>query len=329
VLSLFRTNQLLANFFLLFYVLILYVHVFVMPVSWEPSRPGILAASIYQWLPWDSMAATLSAGLLVLLQGILVNFLIAENRLSQETTLFPGLFYILIASCLPQFTHLSPLHMANTFYIIALINLFSIYNNPKSAGAIFNIGFWIGVGSLFYFSFIVLLLVGFTGLSILRAFHLRERIMMIVGAFIPYLLLGVYYFWFGQLAYFIEVQLNENFQWFSMIRLSALNSIEYFKLGFLAFLVLVVLASFNQNISRKVREVQKKISILYWMLFLAFFSLVIQADIQLDHLLILAFPLGVLLSFNFTSLQPNWAELMHFFLLLAVFFFQYQALILP
>lgn len=328
MLSLFRTNQLLNNFLLLFYVAILYIHVFVMPQSWEPSQAGILAHSVYQWLPWDSMAADIIAAILVLLQGILINFMIADNRLNSETNLFPGFFYILMASALPEFTHLSPLHMANTFYILALINMFSIYNNNKSAGAIFNIGFLIGLGSLFYFSYLVLLLAGFSALGILRAFNIRERLMVIVGALIPYLLVGTYYFWYDQLGYFLDFQFNAGFQWFYIFSVSALTSAVYFKLGFIIFLILVALVSYNQNISRKVREGQKKVSILYWMLFLAAFTLLIQAGLNLDHLLVIAVPLGILISFNFTQLSNSWAELLHFFLLLLVLFFQYQALIL-
>ncbi len=327
MLSLFRTNQFLANFLLLLYVAVLYVHDFVIISAWAPSRPGILAHFIYQWLPWDSAAADLTAAILVLLQGILINFLVAENRLGTETTLFPGLFYILVASCLPEFTHLSPLHMANTFYIMALVNLFSIYNSPKSAGAIFNIGFWIGLGSLFYFSFITFVLIGFIGLSVLRAFNLKERLMVFVGVFIPYLLLGTYYFWFDRLSYFLHYQISDNIGWLAFIQGPAPGINGYLKVGLVLFLLLITLVSYTQNISRKVRETQKKVNILYWMLLIAALTVLFQANIQLDHLLVLAFPMGVLLSFNFIQLQPNWGELLHFFLLLAILFFQYQSLV--
>jgi hypothetical protein len=328
VLSLFRTNQLLNNFLLLFYVAILYVHVFLMPQGWEPSQAGILAHSVYQWLPWNSLTADIIAALLVLLQGIMINFLIADNRLNAETNLFPGFFYILIASALPEFTHLSPVHMANTFYILALINMFSIYNNNRSAGAIFNIGFLIGLGSLFYFSYWVLLLVGFSSLRILRAFKIQERLMLLAGALVPYLLLGTYYFWHDQLAYFLDFQFNTGFQWWSVFFVDSLPAIDYFKLGLMGLLILLALVSYNQNISKRVRESQKKMSILYWMLFLGVFTLLVQADFHLDHILVIAVPLGILLSFNFTQLSRNWAELLHFFLLLIVLFFQYQFLIL-
>ena len=328
MLSLFRTNQLLNNFLLLFYVAILYIHVFVMPQSWEPSQPGILAHSFYQWLPWESLTANIIAAILVLLQGILINFLIADNRLNAETNLFPGFFYILVASALPEFTHLSPLHMANTFYVLALVNIFTIYNNTKSAGAIFNTGFLIGLGSLFYFSYWVFLLVGFTGLAILRAFNIRERLMVIVGSLTPYLLLGTYYFWHNQLDYFLNFQFYTGLDWLAIFKIEALTAFGYFKLGFIGLLILIVFLSYNQNISRKVRESQKKISILYWMLFWGLLTLFVQADLQLDHLLVIAVPLGILLSFNFTRQSNSWAELFHFFLLLIVLFFQYQTLLL-
>ena len=119
---------------------------------WEPSSAGVLSHVAYNYLGTHGWLPDLISLILVLLQALLLNILSARFRVSREVTMFPGLFYILLMSTLPSFLHLSPVLMGNTFLILAISSLFNAYNKSSVADSIFNIGFWIGVASLFYFS---------------------------------------------------------------------------------------------------------------------------------------------------------------------------------
>lgn len=327
MLEIFRTNQFIVNILLLFYAGVLHLSAIIWPdTSWAVPAHGVLADWVYGWVGavgrWPEILATL----LVFVQAVILNAFFSDNRLTREFTLFPGLFYLLVASALPDFLHLSPLLMANTFYLLAFREAFSIYRRPQAAGAIFNAGFWVGLASLFYFSFVIFLVWGFVALNIMRAFRIRERFMILIGLLVPYILLGVYYFYTNRWADWIQRQFVENFEWLDLP--GAATTWLIVQLVFLGLILLVVLLSYGNYASRQTIDVQKKISLMYWGLFLGGLSLFFQADITIDHAAILAVPMGMLLSLTFVNASRQWAEAWHLLLLAAILFLQYRSFFL-
>ncbi len=318
----------LGNFFYLGYIAMLFAHRFILERPIVPSRPGILTESIYAVLPIETTAAHIIAMVLLFVQAFFINEIVSRNKLIADVGLFPGLFYLLVANLAPEFSYLSPALIANTFYLAVIYNLFLTYNNSSAAPVIFNIGFFISTASLFYFSYFSFILLGVVGLNALRTLNGREQIMMLCGAVVPYLILSTYFFWFDQLSSFLNQQLHQNIKWFSLEDKLFSSQENIIILSAIGFLIVVTLASYNNNIFKKVREVQKKINLFYWMLLIPAISLLFQAQIQTDHSLIIAVPLGILLSFSFSRLSSSWAELYHLFLLATLLFFQYKTLIL-
>lgn len=327
MLALFRTNQLLVGFLLIFYAGLLHIAAFVNPVDWQPLGYGVWSEWVYATIGASSFWPNITAMVLLTAHAIFINVLMANHRLADNVTNLPGLFYILIASALPEFLHLSPLLMANTFYLIALSELLKVYRNPSCPDTIFNVGFWIAIGSFFYPSYLIFTLFGLIGMNSLRAFRLREWLMLIAGAVVPYILLGVYFFWFDQLNRFIATQFYDNFAFLDFQKYT--GNEFYFKLAFVDLFLLVAIFSSNLYVFKKIMEVQKKISVLYLALFISGFTLFFQADIQLDHFLIVAVPLGMMISINFEAMNKQWAEALHLLILLLIFFFQFQQFILP
>ncbi len=328
MLSIFRTNQLLLGVSLIFYATLLHLSVFFLPSTGEPPPHGVLSDWVYQWIDYNSLTGDILAILLIFLQGFILNFLNLRHRLSEPVNLFPGLIFILIASLLPEFLHLSPLHMANTFYLFALMDLMSTYNKNDSAANIFNAGLWIALGSLFYFSYLIFIPLAFISLNILRAFSLRERLMILTGFLVPYLFCGLYYFWTNQLTLFADHQFVRNFQLLDIRNsLSSLTTFDYVKLSIFALLLVVVLFSAERYRSRKTIQVQKKLNILFWGLLFGGLSITFQQGLQLDQLLILALPLGLLLSINFINMPKSWAEFFHIVLVIFALLLQFRPLI--
>lgn len=327
MLNLFRTNQLLFSVLLVFYAAVLHLAVFLTPIEWQPTSYGYFSGMVYDWIGYKGLVPDVGAIVLLFLQATAINAIVAMHRLDDTTTLFPGLFYIIIASALPQFLHLSPLLLANTFYLIAISELFKVYKKPSAADNIFNIGFWISVASLFYFSYAIFIIMGLVGLNILRAFNLQERLMVLVGALIPYILAGTYAFWMDEWTIFVQQEFIKNIGFLDFRGLSDIES--YLKIAFVDVFLIVAIFSYGAYNFKKNIQVQKKFDVLYWGLLFAAFTVLFQSGIQLDHLLILAVPLGIMISINFTSLSPRWAEILHLFILLVIFIFQYQQYLLP
>jgi len=318
----------MLSFLLLFYAAILHVSVFWNGVPLEPLQYGVFSELVYAWVGktgWLPQAITI---VLLFVHGTILNGLNLTHRFIDEVNLYPGLFYVLIACLLPEFLYLSPLHMANTFYLLALVDLMAIYNRPRSAGYIFNAGLWIGIGSLFYFSWFIFVLLAFIALRILRAFDLRERLMVLAGVLVPYILAALSFFWVDQLELFFDRQFGLPFDQFDFRSSGEAPFITYLKLALFTTLLLIVLFSHNRYLTKKTMQVQKKINLLFWGMVCAGLTLLFQPAIQLDHLLMLAPPLGLLLAINFTGLRRNWGELFHALLVLTALGLQFQRFLL-
>jgi len=314
VLQLFRTNQFAANILLLFYIAILRFSSFIVPNNWEAINGGILSDVVFSSVSSTGVWANIISIILVFIQAFLINVIVGRYR-------------ILIASYIPEFLYLSPVLIANTFFIIGLLDLFETYKKPSCAGNIFNVGIWIGISSLFYFSYISFIVLAFFGLITLRAFKLRELLMLIFGIFTPYFLTGTYYYLIGDYGTFHDAQLVGNMSFLSIVPSN--HWITYVKLAFFGVLMLLTILSINQYMQKKNIRVHKNLSILYWIMIAAGVAFVIQHNAGLEHLLLLSIPLGILLSFSMMNLRSQTAEAIHFILLFGAFVFQFQSYLMP
>ena len=323
MLSFFRTNQLAFNIFLIFYVLLLRGSSFITPAQdWTPGKSGVLSIWIYDLFAGSTKLPFIIGILLVFLHGILINMIVARFRMANQVTLFPGVFYILLASSIPEFLYLSPLLMANTFFIIVLFELFGSYRKKSIIGNVFNVGFWLGVASLFYFSEIIFLLFAFYSTSILRKFKVKEVLIITIGFMVPFILTSVYFFWYDQFSWFWETQFTNNI---SFLDFDINKSWEtYTKIGFFIIILIITVFSFGSYMAKKNLQVQKNITILYWAVFFGFLSFFLQANIRLEHLLLFVVPFSIFLSFNFSNMRRSLAEAMHLILSIGILLMQFK-----
>lgn len=322
MLTLFRTNQIFYSILLIFYILLMRGAVFFAPFKWTPSVDGVFSEMVYSWVGSQNVISHIIAILLLLIQGFIVNSLAINHRLAHEVNLFQGVFYILTACLIPDFLYLSPVLMANTFLFISLNELFYIYKTPACADRIFNAGFWMGVASLFYFPYVFFIILLVIGHNILRAFNIQEVLMLLTGLLMPYLLTGLYFFWFDQFEDFLDHQLFSNVGFFKVaIVLDSWDA--YAKILLFALLIGFVIFSSDTYMIKKNIQVQKKLSILYWVLAVAALSAFFQANLTFEHLLMLAPALGIFLGLSFTSLKLQWAEAIHFILVVLALSLQF------
>lgn len=324
LLSLFRTNQFVVNILLLFYAAIVRMASFLVPVEQVNEVGGVLAVWVYQFVAPASTGGAIVALILVCFQALLVNIILSRHRMASELTLLPGMFYILLASCITEFLYLSPVLLATTFYLLAISELLDTYKKYSAAGEIFNIGLWIGLASLFYSSMIAFVLLAIVGLRSLRAFKFKEQLILFFGFMAPYFLAFVVFFLQDRSAYFFETQFVEGIRFLDY----AFHNppwMLYLKLGFFAFIILIVIFSFNNFLLKKNIQVQKNISLLYWGLLVALLAFTIQANAGMEHLLLTIPSLGVLLSFVFVKMSRPTAEAAHLILLSGIMLLQFYS----
>ncbi len=324
MLQLFKTNQPITVIFLLIYAFLLRMHNFIFPTDWQPTNANFLSDVIYGWIGTNGLFANITALLLIIIQAIIINQIVTNNKIQKANTFFSGLTYVLIASALPDFLVLHPLHFANTFFIIAIGQLFQSYRKFEAASELFNLGFFIALGSLFYFSINVILIWAILGLIVIRAFNLKELLIIFIGFFVPFFLAGTYLFWNDNLDL-----LQESWTTIQVLDIQiAWNTSTYFKLGLISFIILLCLVNFQSFYARTNIKVQKYITMLYWALVISALSIFYQAQIGLEHLLIFTAPLAVFLGFFLQKIKnPAIAEFFHLTLLIIVLILQYQTLI--
>jgi len=285
---------------------------------------GVLSDWAHSFLGTTGSTAIIAGGIIVFIQALLINIIVAKFRLGTSVSLFPGLFYAISVSIIPEFMALSPALLANTFFILALWELFETYRKNNVAGHIVNVGFWIGIASLFYFSELVFLLLAFIGISVLRAFRLKELLMLLIGFLVPYIISAVYFLWTDQLILFWQTHVLEGFSFLDINIASDLKS--YINLGIMALIGLLIFFSFNSYYAKKNIQAQKNITVLYWILFFALVSILFQNNVQFYHFLIFMVPVGILLSFNFLKMKAQTAEAIHLLFFIGVLIWQFNPL---
>ncbi len=313
MLSLFRTNQFFANAFLVLYVLVIWSPAFFLTQDVVVSDGTFLFDSLSQYLPVPgSLFNYLIAALLTLLQAVLINVMVSRYRLTEEITLFPGVFYILFMGFSSQFWTVTPLLIANFFLLFAILELISTYKEYSSADRIFNISLFIGVASLFYFSYIVFLIFAWVGIGILRAIRWKERIILIFGFICPYFFVFTYHFWHDMHHTFFTQEIISNFKLLSFSGFREYKDIV--SAALVGAMMLISLFSYKLYTYKKKIKIQKIIDILYWVLAATAVSLLFQNQINVQHFQMLLPILAIFVSINFVHMTRQWSEVWHMLL---------------
>ncbi len=321
MLELFRKEQPISYILLFFYCLLLRIPAFISETNWAPLSTSAFSDIVYNAIGYTTMAAQITGTLLIFIQGIMINIMVNNNRITRENSFFPGLFYIFLVTMFPDFNYLSPALMANTFVILALLNVFNSYKKSGNSSEIFNAGLFVGTAMLFDFSYCIFFISGFVGFLIVRSFRFIDRVQYILGFIIPVFLGGTYYFWMGHLDEFF-LKFPDNIKFIDWV--ANVNTILYIKLAILVFLLLYTVLNYSNYGKKNNVHAMRKVDVLLWFMILPLLTFGFQAGIRLDHFLIIAVPMGILLGFSMLLINNKQiAEVMHLILISVSFLFQY------
>ncbi len=322
MLNLLRTNQIVVHIILLFYTILLRAYSFIFPEPYHPIAQGIFAKWFQNFIGEQGYTHIWLAILLVFVQALILNLLCLRFRMSEENNLFPGLFYILLTSSAPDFMILSPVLIANTFVLLALWNLFSVYRKTDVAASIFNVGLWFAVASLFHFSYIIFCLVGIIGLSTLRALKVAEILTLLMGFFVPFVCVAFWCFYTNRTQDFWELEFVRNIKFLDFA--SPNTWLNYSERLYFGILIALSIASVNIYAARKTMQAQKYQTVLYFFLVFSAITLLFQANLGIEQLLLTTIPLAIFVSYNFQNMSSAVAEATHLLWVLLVLFVQYR-----
>ena len=323
MIEIFRRNLFVNSILLLPYIFILRLNTLINPVSFALGDDSNVFQKIIFLNITNPLLQNVLANLLIFGQALLINHIFIKNRLTKQITLFPGLFYIIFVSVISENAFFSPILVANTFIILAVMNVFETYKMPLATSFIFNTGFLLAFASLFYSLYFAFILFGLVALIQLRSFKPIEKIQFFIGFFVPYFLLFTYRYWNNISFMDLDFIKDIFFRW-PLFRSDSLL-VFYLSVSILLASVILSLAMYGNLTAKKNIQAQKKIDCIFWILFFCLLSFLIFNSDGLIHLISLAFPLSILIGCLVSdSKYKILHELIHILIISLIFINQFK-----
>ena len=149
------------------------------------------------FLPQKSWISQVAAPAFIFAEALLINTLYNRYEFLDRNTFTPALLYFTLMSAFHSFYFLDGFAVAQFCVIMAIHQLYQLYQNEDGRRRVFNIGFWLGVACTFHPILVLLLVVAFWMVWVIRPFVMRESVLLVVGFLIPLMYGGFYSAWAG------------------------------------------------------------------------------------------------------------------------------------
>jgi len=239
--------------------------------------------------------------LMVFFQALMINQFVNNIKLFPKITYVPGLLYILCASLFREYLFFSPVLIVNTFVVLIVIQMFSVYKKTHCWREVFDIGLLIGICALIYFPSFSLLLLFFIGLSTLRPFIWREWAIGVIGIFVPFFLAGTVYYWNDKLAKFLLATFESVYSEFN-VEITGGPELVWIG-GQLLIMVGISIYLLQNNFMKSPIQFRKFLTLMLWTIVILMFSSLFLSKLTMNHFLILSAPLSIILSYFFLSFR--------------------------
>lgn len=247
--------------------------------------------------------ATAASLLLMIISAVLLQRTSNEYGFFRSKTVIPFTVFLLTATGFADIHILHPVHFAVVLLILAIYRLFAAFDIRKPYSQVFDAGFLLGSGSLFYLGTLSILPAFILGGSILgRETRWREIILTIAGFFTPWVFASSWFFLTGR-----QNELNQ----IILVNIVTENDLlqgNYKLIAFLGYLLLLTLiGSFSilsQYEEKKISLRQYYLVLLLIFIFAALPVFVVPAS-SAEAFLLAAVPVTLLLSNLMISFRKN------------------------
>lgn len=266
---------------------------------------------VSSWIP-SGFVQNIFAVFIIWIQAILINNMCIEHKLSRENTLFPGLFYALLISFIPESLALHPILLANTFLIAGFANIIHSAKQVDIRHFLFNAGFFLILAVMFYPSYILFILIGLFGFYSIKSLKPMENLQFITGILSGIILvLGLQFLIYNSWEFHL---------FFSPVWKTGITALSTLPAWiFIIMMVLVLIASigfYPDLISKKNIQTRKKIELIYLIQISMLISVVFFFHGQILEVLLVAFPVGMLTGLRLSEIRSHvFAEVVHLILL--------------
>jgi hypothetical protein len=243
------------------------------------------------------------AGILIFIQAILFNRVINNHGLLNKPNYLPALLYITGASLFMPFLVLSPTLVSLFLLIWAMDKFLKMGKSPGAIMIMFDIGMIIGVATLIYFPFIVMLLLLWLSLLLYRSFSWREWISGLIGFLTIFFFLAVFYYWNDDIHLFYKIWLPLANKFPSVFKI---NYNDYLVLVPVLIMMILAMIQLRENFFRSFISTRKAFQLLFFMFLLGIVGFYTKPDFVLSHFLLCVPPGAVLLAYYFSNATKRW-----------------------
>lgn len=261
------------------------------------TRPMPLFSLLLLVTDFNVVVSVITAYLLVLLTAfLLVNFNTSIFFIGERTFL-PALIFVLFSGLFPEQQIMNPVLPAAIFLILSLRRIIESYKTQGTAYSLFDAGFLLSVGSLFYANFLWFGLLVFVGIALLRTGNLREIVISILGLATPWFLLYGFYYVLGKdlndLNELIRYNLSGKDPGYVISRVT---------ISVLVINAIILLISFANLISvinkKKIRS-RKTFVLLIWTFLIAIGTVIFARSVSVEIFWLAAVPACYIISHYF------------------------------
>jgi len=238
---------------------------------------------LYRILSGYPHFTTILGFFLVLGSAFLLNWLITGQEIVAKNSSLTALFFVILMSYQPLFLTIHPVNLSVFIFLLILKQLYESYNRPDSLELIYAAGFFVSVGSFFYFPFILFYAFILMSFIVFRSTSWRDWMSSFIGLLTPYLFLAVYYFFFNKL----ELKLYEYGRFFKGPFHILLNNDRIFLIYSISLILGLITGFFNNltHLQEKTIEIRKKNILLFWFTLFIICSFPFAGNFQTFHLL--------------------------------------------
>jgi hypothetical protein len=262
------------------------------------------------------------AGVLVLAQALLINYLVNHFNLLGRPTFLPSLMYITLTGLFTPFMVLSAPLICNFLIIWMLFKLFSFYKSDDAKSTAFDLGMIVAVGSMIYLPYFYLFLAIWIALIIFKPFNWREWISGVLGYLTVFFFFAVFYYLNNRLTSFYSIWAPLGTRFPNRINI---NSYNYLVLIPVLLILALYFVKLQQNYYKSYVQVRKSFQLLFFIFLIGGLSFYVKSEFNLNHFLLCAVPASIFFSYYFINANIRWVyESLYLLLLISIIYFQFN-----
>ena len=290
----------------------------IQPNAVATTGAGQLYHILFGWSVNMPFLSALVSAILVFAQALMMNWLVNSSRVNPERNWLVPLFYVVFMSCIPGYQFLSPPLVAVTFFPAVYRLLFRMYKSNEITLLAFDIGLLISTAALFYLPVLWILPIILLSMTHLRSLKIREISVFTAGAFVPGFLGWATAFWFNQGGVFRKQHFTTLFEFWDINFQFAFSALV--QAIVLAFLLLIILMSYNTYYYKRLIQIQKYNNMLYWLVFTVLAIAFFRNQPQAEHFLLAGTAVGIFLALTFQGIKNKGVAEVFFIALLGLIF---------